>query len=201
MHYGGVKDENPCFVEDSAHRIESNDPLVGKIRCYSFYATKNMTTGSGGMLVTADKEIYERCRLFWRDGLSTSTADRLNGVQGYTVETMAGGYDGNDLAAAVGRVQLAKLPAFTERRNAVRDRYNQGLSQDWQGNHLYPYFVKDEGEAYRMIEWMKGKGIMCGHHYPRTGWNGVSLPIYPLLTDEEQETVISACLEYAQRVR
>ena len=37
VHYGSVKDETPCLIEDSAHRIERNDPLIGKIRCYSFY--------------------------------------------------------------------------------------------------------------------------------------------------------------------
>jgi dTDP-4-amino-4,6-dideoxygalactose transaminase len=197
-HYGGIKDlrttEPTVLIEDSAHRIEPNDPLVGKIRCYSFYATKNMTTGSGGMFVTADKEIYDRARLYWKDGLSAGTADRLLGSARYEVLAMAGGYDGNDLAAAIGRVQLAKLPSFTERREHVRARYNGFLGQDWAGN-------RDEEQAYDCIAFMRGRGIMCGHHYPGTGWNGVSLPIYPLLTDAEQDEVISACLDYASRVR
>lgn len=199
-HYGGVKSELPCWIEDSAHRIEPNDPLVGKIRCYSFYATKNMTTGSGGMLITNDKEIYERCRLFWRDGLSTSTADRLGGIPSYRVEAMAGGYDGNDLAAAIGRIQLGKLPEFTKRRNDIVSRYNNALNQDWKGNHLYPYFVKDEAAVYKMIEFMKSKEVVCGYHYPGTGWNGVSLPLYPLLTDEEVDYIINSVKEYGQRI-
>jgi dTDP-4-amino-4,6-dideoxygalactose transaminase len=198
MHYGGVKDETPCLIEDSAHRIEPNDPLVGKIRCYSFYVTKNMTTVTGGMFVTNDKEIYDRARLFWRDGLTTSTADRLNGFTGYEVKAMAGGYDGNDLAAAIGRVQLRKLPAFTRRRNEIRDRYNVAFGAEWLGNHLYPYMVEDEAEVYRWIEYLKERGISASHNYPGTGWNGVSLPIYPLLTDEEIEYIIGAVKEYEQ---
>lgn len=190
MHYGGVKDETPCLIEDSAHRIEPNDPLVGKIRCYSFYVTKNMTTGSGGMFCTNDKDIYEYARLQWRDGLTTSTADRMRGFTGYEVKALAGGYDGNDIAAAMGRVQLRKLPEFTRRRNEIRDQYNVGFNQDWQGNHLYPFFVRDEQEVYKMITVLKDKGISCSHHYPRTGWNGVSLPIYPLLSDEEVRYII-----------
>lgn len=196
MHYGGVKDETPCLIEDSAHRIEPSDPLVGKIRCYSFYATKNLCTGSGGMLVTDDDAVYERCRLFWRDGLSTSTADRLAGTAGYRVEAMAGGYDGNDIAAAMGRVQLGRLPQLTARRNEVSHYYNVFLGQDWQGNHLYPFMVRDEEAAYRCISFMRERGIMCGHHYPGTGWNGVSLPIYPDLGLEDMEKVVAACLDW-----
>lgn len=190
MHYGGVKDETPCLIEDSAHRIEPNDPLVGKIRCYSFYATKNMTTGSGGMFVTNDKEIYEKARLYWRDGLSTSTHDRLNGKIFYKVLGYSGGYDGNDIAASIGRQQLRKLPQFNARRNEITKRYNEAFGQDWQGNHIYPYFVKSETEVGELIRYLKDNEIQASYHYPNTGWLGVSLPIYPLLTDEEVEKVI-----------
>lgn len=192
VHYAGVKDGTPCLIEDSAHRIEPNDPLVGKIRCYSFYATKNMTTGSGGMLVTNDKEVYERCRLFWRDGLTTSTADRQKGGADYEVKAMAGGYDGNDLAAAVGRVQLRRLPELTSRRNAVRDRYNAALGVGWMGNHLYCVDLGSEERVRECREYLRGLGIGSGYHYPGTGWTSVSLPIYPDLTEGEQDLVINA---------
>lgn len=192
VHYGSCKDINPCFIEDSAHRIEPHDPLVGKIRCYSFYATKNMTTGSGGMLVTNDKEIYERARLYWRDGLTSSTHDRQTGKSwNYEVKIAAGGYDGNDMAAAMGRVQLRRLPTFNKRRNEIRDRYNDAFGQSWAGNHLYPFFVDSEKRIEELINHLKEKGISCGYHYPGTGWLGVSLPIYPLLTDKEVEYIIT----------
>jgi len=181
----------PLYLEDSAHRIEPNDLLVGKIRCYSFYATKNMTTGSGGMFVTNDKEIYEKARLYWRDGLSTSTHDRLNGKgHNYKVEVFSGGYDGNDIAAAIGREQLKKLPSFTARRNDIRDRFNAAFGKDWQGTHLYPFFVNTVEDVDDFIAHMKEGGVSCGYHYPGTGWKGVSLPIYPLLTNEEVDYII-----------
>jgi perosamine synthetase len=190
MHYGGVKDETPCLIEDSAHRIEPNDPLAGKIRCYSFYVTKNMTTGSGGMFVTNDKEIYEKARLDWKDGLSTSTRDRKDGSVFYEVLASAGGYDGNDIAAAIGREQLRKLPQFNARRNEIVRRYNEAFRQTWKGNHIYPYFVKSEEKVEELIRYLKENEIKASYHYPNTGWLGVSLPIYPLLTDEEVEKVI-----------
>jgi dTDP-4-amino-4,6-dideoxygalactose transaminase len=189
VHFGGVKDETPCLIEDSAHRIEPNDPLIGKIRCYSFYATKNMTTGSGGMLVTDDKKIYERCRLYWRDGLSTSTYDRHHGKgYNYKVKVMAGGYDGNDIAAAIGRVQLRKLPEFTKRRNEIVDRYNKAFGKDWKGNHLYSYSKDKE-----LIDYLKKQGISAGYFYPPDGF--VCLPLYPSLTDEEVDYIIQKTKE------
>lgn len=197
MHYGGVKQEIPCEIEDSAHRIEPNDPLIGKIRVYSFYATKNMTTSSGGMFVTNDKEIYEKARLYWRDGLTSSTHDRQTGKSwDYDVATMAGGYDGDDLRAAIGRIQIRKLPDFTRRRNEIRDKYNQAFGQHWMGNHLYPYFVDSLDAVPECIKYLKEKGIGVGYHYPKTGWKGISLPIYPLLTDEEQDYIIKTIKEY-----
>lgn len=200
MHYGGVKDETPCLIEDSAHRIEPSDPLVGKIRCYSFYATKNMTTGSGGMFVTNDKDIYERARLYWKDGLTTTTLERARGAHDYKVEVMAGGYDGNDIAAAIGRAQLKKLPVFTARRNQIRDRYNREFGQSWDGNHLYPYFVDSADQIEQLIGFLRDRGIGTGYHYPGTGWLGVSLPIFPNLTDEEQEYIINAVKEWKNEV-
>jgi dTDP-4-amino-4,6-dideoxygalactose transaminase len=58
--------------------------------------------------------------------------------------------------------------------------------------------VEDEAEVYRCIEYLKERGISASHNYPGTGWNGVSLPIYPLLTDEEIEYIIGAVKEYEQ---
>lgn len=194
VHYGGVKYEEFCHIEDSAHRIEPNDPLVGDIRCYSFYATKNMTTATGGMLVTDDDEIYERCRLYWRDGLSTSTLDRQTKGYDYEVLTMAGGYDGNDIAAAMGRVQLKKLPEMNARRQEIVDRYNKAFGKDWTGLHLYPY-SKDKG----LIEYLKENGVRAGFFYPPEGY--VCLPLHQNLANYEVDWVIKKVKEYESRVR
>ena len=196
-HYGGIKVETPCEIEDSAHRIEKNDKLVGKIRCYSFYATKNMTTGSGGMFTTNSREVYEKARLYWQDGVSSSTYQRQQGRGwDYRVKAFAGSYDGNDIAAGIGLEQLKKLPAFTKARNTQRDRYNQAFGSDWGGNHLYCYFVKSKKEVVSLISFLQKKGIGCGYHYPNTGWLGTSLPIYPLLSTKEQDYVIKTVKEW-----
>lgn len=199
VHYGSIKDATPCLIEDSAHRIEPNDPLVGKIRTYSFYTTKNMTTnGAGGMFITNDKEVYEKARLYWNDGINKSSFQRQHGGWDYQVTAMAGGYDGGDVAAAVGRVQLRRLPGFTQRRNQIRDRYNEAFGQHWLGNHLYPVFVDSQEQVGQLIEYLRAHEIQAGYHYPGTGWLGVSLPIYPLLTDDEQSYIIETMRKWGR---
>ena len=183
VHYGGVKVNGPCHLEDSAHRIEPNDPLVGDVRIYSFYATKNMTTGAGGMLVTNDKDIYDRCRLYWSDGLRDKNDPDAE------VEVYSGGYDGNDIAAAIGRVQLKRLPKFNERRNEIVLKYNEAFGRDWKGNHLYP-ISKDKG----LIKFLDKHGIAAKFFYNPGGY--VCLPLYPSLTDKQVEYIIRKVKEY-----
>lgn len=196
VHYGGVKDLNGCYLEDSAHRIEANDPLIGKIRVYSFYVTKNLTTGAGGMFVTNDESIYKKARIYWNDGIDKNAFDRQHGGWNYRVVDSAGGYDGNDIAASIGIEQLKKLPEFTKRRNTIRDIYNRKLGQTWEGNHLYPYFVETEEQVGKLIEYLKDNDIQASYHYPGTGWLGVSLPIYPDLSSDEQFYIIKKVQEF-----
>ncbi len=184
VHFGGVKDETPCLVEDSAHRIEPNDPLVGKIRCYSFHPNKNMTSGGGGMFVTNDKKIYEWALLQINDGLVRTKLGRFD----YTVEAYAGGYEGGDINATIGREQLKKLPTFTHNRNILVERYNKSFNTNWTGNHIFPLYLKDYGEVKEKIVELEKQGISCKAHYP--GSNVMTLPLFPSLTYEQQDEVI-----------
>jgi dTDP-4-amino-4,6-dideoxygalactose transaminase len=200
MHYGGVKSakaNHRFIIEDSAHRIEQSDPLLGQIRCYSFHATKNMTTGSGGMFVTNQKRIYDHARIYWNDGIKPE-ANNLK-PKNYRVSTLAGGYDGNEIMASFGLVQLAKLPEFTKKRNRIVKIYNQAFGQNWEGNHIYPFFVESEKKVHELINFLSLLGIQTSYHYPETGWLGVSLPIYPDLTQKELDYIIKSVLAWKNK--
>jgi dTDP-4-amino-4,6-dideoxygalactose transaminase len=184
VHFGSVKDETPCLIEDSAHRVERNDPLVGKIRCYSFHPNKNMTSGGGGMFVTNDKNIYEWALLQINDGLKRTELGRFD----YTVEAYAGGYEGFDINAAIGRVQLKKLPEFNRKRKELVDRYNKAFKTEWTGLHIFPLYLKDYDEVKKCIVELEKQGVSCKSHYP--GSNVMTLPLFPSLTFEQQDEVI-----------
>lgn len=124
-------------IQDSAHSIESryNGERMGSLgdaACYSFYATKNITTGEGGMLTTSDARLADRIRSLRLHGISRDAWDRY-GEKGYRHwECLEAGYKYNmfDLQAALGNTQLPKIEAWWKRRRAIFDRYERELGSE-----------------------------------------------------------------------
>ena len=176
VHYGG----HPCqmdeifdlarsyglhVVEDAAHAIGSEykgRPVgsLGDITCFSFYATKNLTTGEGGMAVTNLPELAERMRVLSMYGISD--ARRIwkryapKGSWVYDVRELGFKYNMMDIQAALGIHQLKRLDEFIARRRENADIYNQAF-QDIPGVytpvvqpyaqsawHLYPILLDPE---------------------------------------------------------
>ncbi len=118
-----ASDHNIIVIEDAAqaHGASYKGRMVGSIGhmgCFSFYATKNMTTGEGGMITTNDKEYWERLRMLRTHGQ----------VKGYDPHILGYNYRMPEIEAAIGLVQLSKLPRFLDvrRRNAML--LSEGLS-------------------------------------------------------------------------
>ena len=122
-------------VEDAAHAIPTRyrGRLVGtlsEVTCFSFYATKNVTTGEGGMVVTDRDDVMERMRLMHLHGMSRDAWKRYTQNGSWSYEILAPGFKYNltDIAAAIGIHQLRKAEAFRERRLAIADQYDAGLA-------------------------------------------------------------------------
>jgi dTDP-4-amino-4,6-dideoxygalactose transaminase len=120
-------------VEDAAHCVEG----VGRgaappsdFTCFSFYATKNLTTGEGGMVVTTSREKAEYMRLASLHGMSRDAWARysLQGPAGYDVVMAGFKYNMSDLLAAIGLHQLATLEHRLARREQIWQQYNAGLA-------------------------------------------------------------------------
>jgi dTDP-4-amino-4,6-dideoxygalactose transaminase len=144
LHYGGV----PCdmravrelagsrgveIVEDAAHapgaiwRGERCGAL-GRIACFSFFSNKNLPVGEGGMVVTDDAELAERVRLLRSHGMTTLTWDRHRGhAGGYDVLAQGFNYRLDEIRAALGLVQLRRLPAENAARGRIAARYRSAL--------------------------------------------------------------------------
>jgi dTDP-4-amino-4,6-dideoxygalactose transaminase len=152
VHVGGV----PCdleriyklaaahglgVVEDAAHAFPSSyesraigittDTEVPSTICFSFYATKTITTGEGGMLVTSDESIANRVRLMSLHGMSRNTWTRQDSDNAWSYEIVAPGYKYNmtDVAATLGLGQLASADSMRDRRAAIAGRYNESFSR------------------------------------------------------------------------
>lgn len=124
------------IIEDAAHAIPAKykGRMIGSwdnAACFSFYATKNLTTGEGGML-TGSEELVEKARALSLHGMSRDAWKRYEKGGSWKYDVVAPGwkYNMTDIAAAIGLVQLEKLPAMQKRRREVWDAYNAAFSKE-----------------------------------------------------------------------
>ena len=168
VHYGGL----PCdmdalteladeygleLIEDAAHAFPASYQgrkvgTFGAASAFSFYATKNLTTGEGGMLTTDDDRIAERVRLMSLHGISKDAWLRYTSQGSWYYEIVEAGYKYNmtDIAAALGIEQLRRADQLWRRRRELAGRYTRALStipelqvpsdsaDSEHGWHLYP---------------------------------------------------------------
>jgi dTDP-4-amino-4,6-dideoxygalactose transaminase len=200
------------LVEDAAqaHAASLGGRPVGafgKVAAFSFYPTKNMTTGEGGMIVTPDEEVARRARLLRNQGMEKRYENELVGFN--TRMT--------DINAAIGRVQLGKLPGWTEQRQ----RNAKFLDENLRGvvvppvadgaqhvYHQYTIRVQDRDAVQaRLTEAGVGTGVyypIPNHRLPsfgltldlpeteRAALECLSLPVHPALSQADLETVAAA---------
>lgn len=175
-------------VEDAAHALPttSDGQLIGTLgsdaTVFSFYATKTLATGEGGMLVTRHPEIAKRARVMRLHGIDRDAFDRYRSSKpAWHYQVIAPGFKYNmtDMAAALGIHQLRKVEAFQERRQAIAQRYHQAFADlpvilppdaapgDRHAWHLYALCLKPEAPLGRdaFIQGMADRGIGCSVHY------------------------------------
>jgi dTDP-4-amino-4,6-dideoxygalactose transaminase len=139
---------NLAVIEDAAHSLparykgqyiggwktEDGSPKseirIPKLTCFSFYATKNLTTAEGGML-TGSPEFLDEARLWSLHGMSRDAWKRYSSEGSWYYEVVRPGFKYNmtDIQAAIGLQQLRKLPQFQARRREIVRRYNKAFSQ------------------------------------------------------------------------
>jgi dTDP-4-amino-4,6-dideoxygalactose transaminase len=199
VHYGGL----PCdmkgildianrrglaVVEDAAHAFPTRyggktiGTLESDCTVFSFYATKTIATGEGGMLVTRDPRIAARARVMRLHGIDRDAFDRYTSDRpAWYYQVVAPGFKYNmtDLAAALGIHQLRKAAQFRRRRAEIAARYNkelcalplrlppdaaQGDEHAW---HLYVVQVAHDAPTSRdeLIRKLFDAGIGCSVHY------------------------------------
>jgi dTDP-4-amino-4,6-dideoxygalactose transaminase len=122
-------------IEDAAHAFPSTyrGRLVGTlsdVTCFSFYATKTITTGEGGMICTETDTLAERCRIMALHGISKDAWKRYTAEGSWYYEIIAPGYKYNmtDVAAAMGLAQLRKARKMHERRKEIARIYHEAFS-------------------------------------------------------------------------
>lgn len=148
VHYSGqvcdldriydIADRHGLFVsEDAAHALESRykGRLIGnKLKgtaSYSFYATKNLTTGEGGMLVTDDDDIDAKARIWAGQGMSHNAWNRYakGGTWKYDICEPGFKYNMFDIQAALGLVQLSRIDEMQKNRLRIAEKYQREFAK------------------------------------------------------------------------
>ena len=215
-----ARKHNLIIIEDAcqAHGAEYNGRKVGSFGtgCFSFYPTKNMTTGEGGMITTNDEDITQRARMIRNHGQK----------QRYYHDMLGYNYRMTDIAAAIGLCQLGKLEGFTRRRkenaaylahelNKILGLITPGIQPG--ATHVFHQYTIRVTPAFGMSrdelrKSLAEKGIMTEIYYPlpihqqpvyrELGYNDslpnaeqaakevLSLPVHPSLAQEDLEEIV-----------
>ena len=134
-----------AVIEDAAHAVGSTYrglkigsdalaaryPRLNRATAFSFYANKNITTGEGGMITTADDELAKKMRVLSLHGMSKDAWHRYSGAGSWYYEVIAAGYKNNmtDIAAALGIHQLRRLDGFISARRRYARMYTEAFAE------------------------------------------------------------------------
>ncbi|MEO5941227.1 MAG: DegT/DnrJ/EryC1/StrS aminotransferase family protein [Candidatus Limnocylindrales bacterium] len=211
-------------VEDAcqAHGAVYRGRMAGSFGhgAFSLYATKNMTTAEGGFVTTDDDTLADWLRLYRNQGMRSR----------YEFEMLGYNFRMTDLAAAIGQVQLAKLPRNTARRQALAARYDAAFGELPIGlpitpdgrTHVFHQYTIDVGTARdAIVADLREAGVGADIYYPipvhrqayiqerglhadlpitdAAAARTLALPMFPGLTDAEQDQVIGAVRDAVER--
>lgn len=224
-----AQDNKITLLEDAAqaHGAEYRRQKVGSIgdmACFSFYATKNMTTGEGGIITTNDDNLANKARLLVNHGQS----------QKYCHDVLGYNYRMTELCAAIGSVQLKKLDQFNARRIENAQFLTRGISKlhgltvpyvVYDAKHVFNQYVIRVESSYprkrdELAVFLKKKGVGVAVHYPipiyrqplylKLGYNRtrcfnaedvckrvLSLPVHPLVCKEDIDYIFTVLKDFA----
>jgi dTDP-4-amino-4,6-dideoxygalactose transaminase len=143
------------IIEDCAHAIEATyhgvpAGLMGDAGCFSFYPTKNITTGDGGMVITRDRQVYERVKVLSLHGMTADAWSRfVGGPTGYEVIAAGFKYNMTDLAASLGLPQLEIIEERWRQREQIWLAYTERLKE--LPLLLPPPAAQDSRHAYHLF--------------------------------------------------
>lgn len=212
------------FVDNNSEKQKCGNGAYADLAVFSFHPVKHIACGEGGMITTNSGELYKRLMRLRTHGITKDNMSEDHGGWYYEMQELGFNYRLTDFQSALGITQLAKNDAGVVRRNEIAEKYKSAFngqikfqsinSQDLNAHHLFVIEVPNRKEVYDQL---REKGIFAQIHYipihtlpyyKSIGYSEaqlpnamsyyskcISLPMYPTLTDEEQNFVISNVLK------
>jgi dTDP-4-amino-4,6-dideoxygalactose transaminase len=214
------------MIEDCAHAIEARycgDPVgtLGDFGCFSFYATKNVSCGEGGMILARNAAAAARCSRLSLHGMDADAWRRFSstGYKHYDVVECGFKYNMMDLQAAIGMHQLRRVGQMWQRRQSIWRYYDQSLrdlpvrlpapnkASHTHSYHLYTLQISRDTCKYERDEVMcalRDRGIGTGVHYRSIpahtyyattfGWNPTDYPVATKIGNETLSIPLSPAM-------
>ena len=219
-----------AVVEDAAHAVGArylapgayegrSAGTIGTLGCFSFFANKNLVTGEGGMATSDDDELARRVQLGRSHGMTKTSWDKATGrATDYDIDEIGYNYRPTELTAALGLIQLRKLPAAQDRRRQLTERYRERLAG--RGDLIIPFAAHTTGSAYHIVplvlpdpamrtpfrQALDSSGVQTSVHYPPVhhfthysrSQPDVSLPITDDVAAREVTVPLHSMLELSE---
>lgn len=205
--------EDACQAHGAEYRCKKVGS-IGDLGVFSFYATKNMTTGEGGMLTTDIAEVADKARILRDHGQ----------VQRYRHEILGYNYRMTNIAGAIGLAQLRRLDQFNQKRMSNAGHYNENLSSRIlkpevldDVKHVYHQYTIRVKDRSRFVRYLEQNGVGHGIYYSvpipdqpllkehkglslpvaqEASEQVVSLPVHPSLSTEDLEYIVKTVNSY-----
>jgi len=214
-------DYDLAVIEDAAqaHGAEFRGQRVGSLgdaACFSMYPTKNMTTGEGGMITTDRDDVAETAASFVNHGRPPEG--------GYQHVRVGHNFRMTSMAAAIGRVQLDRLPDYNEARRSNAAYLTDALAEadvvtptdPDECRHVYHQYTVQSDDRDGLADHLEDAGVGTGVYYPtpihkqpaydgvdhsapvaeRAAEQALSLPVHPNVSEQDLRTIASAITEY-----
>ena len=245
-------EHNLLVIEDAAHAMgaDYDGKRIGNVDrsdavCFSFQAVKNLCVGDGGMITFKRPELLPTINRMRWCGIDKSTWDRTESILAdqaegtrryanygwyYEIHELGHKYHMNDIAAAIGLVQLGKLDAMNARRREIAQAYDRAFAgagwittpaEPTHGRSAWHNYVIRTPQRDALNLFLKERSIATGVHYmpihlqpyyrkqarislpvaERVWTELLTLPLYPGLTDEEVDYVCESVLSFAEQTQ
>jgi len=213
------------FTDSKNKRQMCGNGAYADIGIFSFHPVKHIACGEGGMVTTNSEELFKKLSLLRTHGITKENMAEDHGGWFYEMQELGYNYRLTDIQSALGITQLAKNKIGVARRNAIANKYKEAFTGkikfqslpegNLNAHHLFVIEVEDRKGLY---DFLRTQNIFAQIHYipvhtmpyyKEIGYNDIdltcaenyyskciSLPMYPSLTDEEQDFVIEKVLSY-----
>lgn len=213
------------FTTKDGIKMKCGEAKLADLSVFSFHPVKHIACGEGGMVTTNSEELYKKLSLLRTHGITKEDMSKNDGGWFYEMKVLGFNYRLTDFQSALGITQLAKNPQGVERRNQIAQKYKDAFAGKikfqilpegaYNAHHLFVIEVDNRKGLY---DYLRAEGIYAQIHYiplhtlpyyQEIGYQDadltnaeqyytrcLSLPMFPSLTDEEQDFVIEKVLSF-----